>query len=138
MINGLDDAVGSVRSSIDRAISDTASSLRVPVQAERTPSGLRVSVGSSNRAGPQATLVILPIIRSRDVAIGRGENARRKVTYTNIVRDIIPLGNWSGSSVDVDVELSKLQGPDGVVVLLQAGSPQQPGAILGATRIWLR
>ena len=32
--------------------------------------------------------MLLPFYASREVAIGRGENAHAKVTYTNVVRDI--------------------------------------------------
>ena len=32
--------------------------------------------------------MLLPFYASREVAIGRGENAHSKVTYTNVVPDI--------------------------------------------------
>ena len=97
-----------------------------------------MSVGAAASGGPtNATIVLLPYLASRAVAIGRGENAREKVTYTNIVRDIVPVAEWSGSAISRMVPLDRYKNFDGVAVLLQAGSPENPGAILGAARVAL-
>jgi len=97
-----------------------------------------VSVAAAASGGAtNATIVLLPYLASRDVAIGRGENAREKVTYTNIVRDIVPIAEWSGSAITRTIPLNRYKDFDGVAVLLQAGSPENPGAILGAARVAL-
>jgi len=54
------------------------------------------------------------------------------------VRDIVPVGRWHGAAAKATIPLKDYAQYDGVVVLLQAGTPEQPGAILGATRISLR
>jgi hypothetical protein len=82
--------------------------------------------------------VLLPYLASRQVAVGRGENAHSKLTYTNIVREIIPLGAWSGAPVAFKAKLPEGERYDGAVVLVQEGTPARPGAILGAERIDLR
>ncbi len=139
VVNGKQHAVGSQRSAIDEAVADTASSLSVPLDLVRESGTLRVSVGAASKASPaHATLVLLPYFSTRDVAIGRGENARRTITYTNIVRDIIPLGAWDGKPIARTIPLKEYKNYDGLVVLLQAGSPGNPGAILGADRVTLR
>ncbi|MFA6141223.1 MAG: DUF1223 domain-containing protein, partial [Hyphomicrobium sp.] len=84
-----------------------------------------------------ATIEVLPYLGSREVTIGRGENAREKLTYTNIVRDIVPIGRWEGKAMRQSIPLKDYAQYDGVVVLLQAGTPEQPGAILGATLLAL-
>jgi hypothetical protein len=137
VINGSEHANGSSRQAIDAA-AETTSNLSVPVSAERTGDEVVVSVGAPPSGGEvDATIVLLPYLASREVAIGRGENAQEKLTYTNIVRDIVPLGRWTGDAVKAAIPLKDYAKYDGIVVLLQAGTPEQPGAILGATRLAL-
>jgi hypothetical protein len=139
VVNGKAHAVGSRRSEIERAVAATAAAEPVAVGIERRADGVIVSVGPSNKKGAaRGTVVMLPFVASRDVAIGRGENARRKVTYTNVVREILPIADWSGTPLERAVPKESLEGYDGVVVLLQEGSPAKPGAILGAARAALR
>jgi hypothetical protein len=139
VVNGKEHAVGSQRAAINAAVAETASSLSVPVDLARSSDALQVAVGAAAQASAQhATLLVLPYLASRDVAIGRGENARHTITYTNIVRDIVPLGDWDGKPMARTIPLDDYKNYDGVVVLLQAGSPGKPGAILGAGRVALR
>jgi hypothetical protein len=44
-------------------------------------------------------------------------------------------GRWSGQPLTRTIAAKDYEGYDGIVVLLQAGSPDKPGAILGAARI---
>ncbi len=57
------------------------------------------------------------------------------IHYANLVRDIIPIGRWSGAPVQQRLALSDYAQYDGIVVLLQAGTRERPGAIIGATRV---
>ena len=59
------------------------------------------------------------------------------MTYTNVVRDIVAIADWSGEALQRAVPRETLKGYDGVVVLLQEGSVAKPGAILGAARVTL-
>jgi len=138
VVNGKEHAVGSQRTAINAAISDTASSLSVPLALTRSQDTLEVSVGAGADAPARAVLVLMPYLAARDVAIGRGENARRTITYTNIVRDIVPVADWNGKPIARTIPLNEYKNYDGLVVLLQAGSPGNPGAILGAGRLALR
>jgi hypothetical protein len=139
VVNGQRHAVGSQRAAIDAAIAGTTASLSVPLEVEREGETLRVAVGAAPDASiARGTLVLLPYLDMRDVAIGRGENARRTVTYTNIVRDIVSIGDWDGKPIARTIPLNEYKNYDGLVVLLQAGSPGNPGAILGAGRMALR
>ena len=137
VVNGSEHANGANRRAID-ASAETTSHLTVAVSAQRSGNDIVVSVGAAASGGAtNATIVLLPYLASRAVAIGRGENARAKVTYTNIVRDIVPVAEWSGSAITRTVPLDRYRDFDGVAVLLQAGSPENPGAILGAARVAL-
>jgi hypothetical protein len=139
VVNGKEHAVGSQRAAINAAVKETVSSLSVPLEVARSGDALQVSVGAAAEASPpHGTLVVMPYLASRDVAIGRGENARRTITYTNIVRDIVPIGDWNGKPIARTIPLNEYKNYDGVVVILQAGSPGKPGAILGADRVILR
>ncbi len=137
VVNGSEHANGANRRAID-ASAETTANLSVPVRAERAGDDIVVSVGAAaSGAVAKATIVLLPYFASREVAVGRGENAREKLTYTNIVRDIVPIAEWSGSAVTRTVPSDRYKDFDGVVVLLQAGTPENSGAILGAARLAL-
>ena len=83
--------------------------------------------------GGPADVVALRVLRSKTVRIGRGENAGRVVTYTNVVRAIDKLGAWTGAMASFT--LPELHGDDeGYVVLLQKGALDKPGAIIGAAK----
>jgi len=139
IINGRESAEGAERDQIERAADATAAWLKVPLSVARKGDNVVLSVGAAAGAPKSpAVVLLLPYYASREVAIGRGENARRKVTYTNVVRDIRIVGDWTGAPVTQAVPAAELKDYDGVVVLLQQGSPQKPGAILGAARAALR
>ena len=134
VINGAAYAEGSDRSEIGDAIAQTASALSVPVKAAAVGNDIVVSVGAAKgSASTGATITVLPFFTKRDPAF-HGEN----ITYANLVRDIVPLGRWTGKPVRQTIPLNDYAQYDGIVVLLQAGTAEKPGAILGATRIPIR
>jgi len=139
VVNGLQHTVGSQRSGIDRAVAQTSSSLRIPLSVERKAGDIVVTVGSADDTiAASGTVVLLPILGARQVAIGRGENANRKVIYTNIVRDIVPIGTWNGRAAEFKASAAKFKDYESIVVLLQAGTVAKPSTILGAARTPLR
>jgi hypothetical protein len=102
--------------------------------AESGPT-LTIDVG---RADPPASgeVWVLPVVKARDVAIGRGENRGRSVTYANVVRGMTRAGFWSGAPARLEVPLKKTRygEADSYVVLLQEGDQDKPGPILGAAK----
>jgi hypothetical protein len=140
IVNGRRSAQGAERSEIESAAEQTSESLKVPLSVARKGDQVVLSVGDASAGQPKsgALILLLPYYASREVAIGRGENARRKVTYTNVVRDIRVVSDWSGAAVTQSIPASELEEYDGVVVILQEGSLKRPGAILGAARTALR
>ena len=138
VINGLAHAIGSKRHAIERAAMSSRSEgrvLTVPVTLIQSNGRWAVQVGAGNSTD-KAQVYALAIARTCNVAIGRGENADRKMTYSNVVRTIEPLGEWTGAakSFPIDAALSGGEGVDGVVALLQATPNGKPGAILGAAK----
>ncbi|MFN4130088.1 MAG: DUF1223 domain-containing protein, partial [Paracoccaceae bacterium] len=64
------------------------------------------------------------------VAIGRGENEGREVTYTNIVTDWKSVADWPGRA---PLEMTAAAaGPDPVVVIVQT---EGPADVLAATLV---
>jgi hypothetical protein len=72
--------------------------------------------------------------RAVPVEIGKGENRGRTVIYANVVRRWAKLGDWNGAARTFTVPASEVStaGADGVAVLVQAGTIEQPGPMLGA------
>jgi hypothetical protein len=140
IVNGRRSAQGAERTEIESAADQTSQSLKVPLSVACEGDQVVLSVGDASASQPKsgAVVLLLPYYASREVAIGRGENARRKVTYTNVVRDIRVVSDWSGSAVTQSIPASELKDYDGVAVILQEGTLKRPGAILGAARTALR
>jgi hypothetical protein len=140
VIDGLVHTVGSDRDEIETAIASGRGhrgAMTVPVTVSPVGANLHIDVGagSANEA-KEANLWLVRIAHERTVAIGRGENSGRTVTYTNVARSTAKIGDWSGHSVSFDVPATTFRSPDsdGYVLLLQAGSSARPGVILGASK----
>jgi hypothetical protein len=74
------------------------------------------------------------------VAIGRGENAGRKVTYYNVSRRWLKVGDWNGKAESWTVAADQIRadGVDCAAAILQSGSTDKPGLMLGAAFAALR
>lgn len=134
IIDGLAEAIGSNREQIEHAIAATKGvdgAMSVPLRL--VESGERLSVEVAAAPGGPAGVFALRVLRARSVHIGRGENAGRVVTYTNVVRTIEKLGDWTGETATFDLPGEK-QDDEGYVVLLQRGALERPGVILAAAK----
>jgi len=132
IVNGAAPADGADRSEIAQAIAQTQGVLSVPVKATPVGADIQVSVGAGKgAAATRAVVTVLPYVASREIPMRGGETLH----YANLVRDIIPLGTWNGSPTRHTLRRDDYAAYDGIVILLQAGTPERPGAILGATRI---
>jgi hypothetical protein len=137
IVNGVAQAIGSDRAGIESAVAQsysTASPLSVPVEVTVAGDRVSVRVPAREEAGG-SEIWLCPVSGSVSVGIARGENRGRTITYTNVVRRWIKLGNWSGKSetFTVPVDAIKFDGVDAVAVIVQNGSSAQPGAIIGAS-----
>ncbi len=135
MINGAAEAMGSDPDEIKDAIAQTAGVLSVPVKATAAGNDIVVSIGgAASGQAPEAMITLLPFMESREIALRGGETLH----YANLVRDIVPVGRWTGQPARHTFPLKDYAQYDGIVVLLQAGTAEKPGAIIGAARIPLR
>jgi hypothetical protein len=133
IVDGEFDAIGSDRPAIDKAIAEGRTgglALSVPVHLAEASGVLQIDIGQG--AGP-AGIYVLRVAKSRTVLISRGANSGHNATYTNVVRAIHKVGEWSGAPMRL--KLTELRGDDeGYVVLLQRGSLDNPGVILAAAK----
>lgn len=139
VVNGRAHVVGSVRREIDGSIALTArdtAARRVPLSVEFQGDDMIVHVGAAVAGSTGATgQLLLAVVQDKGtVAIGRGENAGREVTYHNVVRDLKPIGAWTGSSASLRIPRADTAGSccETLAVLLQQG---QGGPILAAAKI---
>ena len=135
VIDGITHVVGSDKMEISGALTSAAhrkGTMTVPVNLSVADGKVAIDVGAAAADTPRkASVWLLDTIPSKTVSIGRGENSGRSVTYTNVVRKISKLGDWTGEPAHFEMASRLNEG--GYVVLLQAGEPG-PGPILGAAK----
>jgi hypothetical protein len=139
VVNGSVHVIGSDRAGIESAIGSTRkadSVMSVPVTMTLAGKQITVSVAASSK-GPAAMhgeVWICSIAKAIPISIGRGENSGRELTYYNVVRNLLKVGDWNGSSGSWTVPLENISrdGVDAAVVYVQDGNRDKPGAMLGA------
>ena len=139
VVNGEVHVIGSDRDGIESAIGATRkdeSVMSVPVSMILAGRQLNVSVAASPRspAAMHGEVWICSISRAVPIEISRGENRGRELTYYNVVRSLLKVGDWNGNpgSWTVPIENVARDGVDGAVVYVQDGSHDRPGPMLGA------
>ena len=152
VIDGAVHALGSDKAAIERAIRqardqggrdqvrDLGAPLSLPVKLERTGDKITVTVAAGKDEKGQAEVWLCPITKLVPVTIAKGENSGQTVTYNNVVRRWIKLGDWSGKAETYTVSLSDFQNGtiDTAAVLVQHGAASAPKLMLGAAQIALR
>ncbi len=70
-----------------------------------------------------ATLWMALFSRKKTVKVQRGENRGRYLTYHNVVRELAPIGRWTGARMTLKLPKKPIsqRGADGCVILLQNG-----------------
>ncbi|MCV2865353.1 DUF1223 domain-containing protein [Albidovulum sediminicola] len=128
IVGGMDHVVGVRAGALDKAVR-RLSGIPDPVSLQLERSGDAVSVTARAQATvPQDMVVQLVRVRpTATVAIDRGENAGRSITYSHIVTDWTAVGKWDGR--EPFHRRLKIAGPEEVVVIVQATGP---GRILAA------
>ena len=148
VIDGAVHALGSDKAAIERAIRqardlgarDQGAPLALPVKLERTGDKIIVTVAASKDEKGQAEVWLCPITKLVPVTIAKGENSGQTVTYNNVVRRWIKLGDWSGKAETYSLPLADFQNStiDTAAVLVQHGVASAPKLMLGAAQIALR
>jgi len=139
VVNGSAHVIGSDRAGIESAIGATKKAdgvMSVPVTMTLAGKQITVSVAASSK-GPAAMhgeVWIGSISQAVPISISRGENSGRELTYYNVVRNLLKVGDWNGSpgSWTVPLENISREGVDAAVVYVQDGNRDKPGPMLGA------
>jgi hypothetical protein len=136
VVNGSAHVSGSNEGKIEHAVEKMAKAFaatRVPVHLSAVAGKLVVDIGPAPQgaAAKDATVWLAVISKSVEVPITRGENRGKTITYSNVVRELMPIGTWSGKAMTVQLERhSFMQGnAERCAVLVQQG---RAGPIVGA------
>ena len=109
--------------------------MSVPVTMTLSGRQLTVSVAAGKETTPaQGEVWLCSISKSVPISISRGENRGREIVYHNVVRNLLKVGEWNGSAESWTVPLDSVMrdGIDAAAVLVQDGSRDKPGPMLGA------
>jgi len=134
VIDGVTHAVGNDRDVVQDAIAANGKTLNCALTMTDRDGKIGIDVAPKANASGSATLWLLRVLRTANVAIGRGENKGRSITYTNVVREAIAVGEWSGGAAHFDAARPKLAEGEALIAVLQTGTAAKPGAILGAAK----
>ncbi|MDP2411352.1 MAG: DUF1223 domain-containing protein [Pseudolabrys sp.] len=148
VVNGLSHVLGSDKAAIESAVAQTrrnASPLTVPVQVSVANGIVMVTVAAAAGQHRSGEVWLCPITNKVPVTIERGENRGNTVTYSNVVRRWVKLGDWDGTAKTFSATVASLasakltlEDVDRLAVLVQGGSPTKPGLMLGAATASLR
>jgi hypothetical protein len=143
VVNGETHVIGSDRPGIEGAINNTQKDGVMSVPVTMTLAGKQINVSVAAGKGPSTAhgeVWICSVSKAVPISIARGENRGREVTYHNVVRNLLKVGDWNGNSGSWSVPLENIsrEGVDAAVVYIQDGSRDKPGPMLGAAFTSLR
>jgi hypothetical protein len=139
VINGTAHVLGNDRGAIERALKHARTNpqrQQLPVKATVADGKINVSIAAANQPGQSGEVWLCPLAKAVPVHIGRGENRGQSVTYTNVVRGWVKLGDWTGEELVLSKPIAEILAKgkfDAVAILVQAGKPDAPGSVYGAT-----
>lgn len=133
IVNGRAHCVGSDLSALTRLQRSPGNSAELAsVTLMKAGAGWKASI---SRAGAiPARIILMPVSLRQSVEIRRGENMGRTITYANVVRDLVDLGAAPAGNATVAITPAMLSPveADAFALVLQAGSLETPGEVLGA------
>ena len=136
VVNGMIGVNGSDSAAINEAIKTTDSVLndaRVPIRFWHERNSIIIEAGTapSGYTFKEATIWFAVVQKSAQVPVQRGENKGKTLTYTNIVREMMPVGSWNGKAMRLQLARTAVMRPEteACIVLLQEG---RAGPIIGA------
>lgn len=139
VVNGATQVIGSDVTKIKDAIGATnqrTSVMTVPVSVSVSGKHVNVTVAASAEASSHnhGEVWICSVSKSVPITVGRGENRGRELTYYNVVRNWLKVGDWNGNAASWTLPLENVtrDGVDAAVVYVQDGSRDKPGPMRGA------
>ncbi|MBT8418794.1 MAG: DUF1223 domain-containing protein [Silicimonas sp.] len=130
IVAGQDHVVGTKPMELMRRIDAHADAAeKVRVSLTRRGNQIEIVARPRGRLPSQIVVQLVTYIPEQTVQIRRGENAGRTLSYHNIVRDWIIVGNWNGQG-EYRASLTVALGTPVAVLVQEAGA----GPILGAAK----
>ena len=141
IVNGVIAVLGSDKAAIERAIAQSqqkGEALTLPVTATVADGVVTVKVPAAVNSKHSGEVWLCPVTGKVMVAVGRGENRGHTITYHQVVRRWVKLGDWNGAAqtftykvADLPTGDVSLHDIDRLDVLVQSGVAAKPGVILG-------
>ena len=135
VVNGVVHVIGNDKVALENAVTERQApdTLAVPVSLSLTASQLSVVLAATGKP-VTAEVWLCPISHRVTVEIMRGENRGHTITYTNVVRRWVRLGEWNGTAHTFNVAKADFANDsiDEVAVVVQSGDAKHPGVMLGA------
>ncbi len=128
IVNGTYAVVGSDRRAFEAAVARAGAPRDGP---EIVSDGRNVRLGQGHVNAPATVWLVRYDPRTLEVPIGAGENEGRTLAHRNIVRDLVKLGEWTGSPESFAVPPAREAGLVNAV-MIQRG---RGGTIISADRL---
>lgn len=138
VVDGAQEAVGSNRSEVEALIAAARSRPKLPISFSRDSTGLDwVEVGDGPKPESGSATVYIALYDGRqETRIDRGENAGATLTEFNVVRELKPIGRWTGERVRLPIEIEETdENYEACAVIVQEGDA---GPVLGAAAMKLQ
>jgi hypothetical protein len=145
VVNGVEHVLGSDKAAIEKAIAQARSTAApLPVTVTVADGKVIVNVPAAKDEHQSGEVWLCPISSNVPVAIARGENRGHTLTYHNVVRRWVKLGDWSGRAETFSLPVTdlpdadySLKDIDQLAVVVQSGVAAKPGLMLGAATVAL-
>jgi hypothetical protein len=136
VVNGTTHVNGAQKADIASAIEATNRNLEANhpqlwFWQERNTLNISIGAAPQGKTVKEATVWLGVVQGSASVDVKRGENSGRSLVYTNIVRELTPIGLWKGQDMKIQIPRAAVMTPETQksVVLIQEG---KAGPIIAA------
>ncbi|MEM8877193.1 MAG: DUF1223 domain-containing protein [Pseudomonadota bacterium] len=135
LINGRHSVVGSDRRAVIRTLDAATRETRDLLRVKSTDGGVTVQVADINEP---VTLWMVVYRKQTEISVARGENGGRTLAYVNVVERMDPVDGLAGTVVAGGTDLTlpsdriALEKDQNCALILQKGTPQDPGPMLSA------
>ena len=127
-----------IRAAIEHMIAKSrqnTSALSLPVTLSIGGGRLTATFAGDGRA---AEVWVVGLAKEVAVAIGRGENKGKTITYHNVARSWHKLTSTDGKTWSLPLDQVDGDGVNKAAVLVQGGTVEKPGLIMGAAMASIR
>jgi len=138
VVNGSYHVLGSDRAAIEKMIAKSrqnSSALSLPVSL--SVAGGRLSAAFAGDGRP-AEVWVVGLAKAVTVAINRGENKGKIITYHNVARSWHKLTSSDGKTWSLPLDEIVGEGVNRAAVIVQGGTIEKPGLIFGAAMASIR